>query len=376
MANDLSIRAVLTCQTQAFDGGMKRAARSAQEFSRTTRREFSLVEMAANKSFLAIAKKATGAIAIAGSLAGEMAGASSGLGRFLQGAGNVAGGAAAGSFVGGPWGAAIGGGLAAMKEFRDAVSDSAKATRELQEAQAKARDDVRKASQKVIDDLRAETSAARRQFTAVFRPPQGIVPRPGLTAAEETAFRANRIALENQRAEGIKRFQFLAFGRHAVPKPASEIKAADDLVKETNRLMDALDDQVIARQAGRGAAALGRRAVGIAGDVGLGFFNAARIFNPGVFLPPELRHAIGAGFMAQFMFPQMQAAQSMFAPGMGAPGFAMRGTNEYFQQIHDNPQGKVLEKSLKAEEKQVTLLERLPDNVARAINAGRVTIEM
>lgn len=76
-----------------------------------------------------VAKKALGAAGLAAGMVGEIFG-DSGAGRAAGAIGNIGGQAALGGMTAGPWGAAIFGSIAALKEFKGAIDDATKSQRE------------------------------------------------------------------------------------------------------------------------------------------------------------------------------------------------------------------------------------------------------
>lgn len=72
-------------------------------------------------------KKAFAGLGLAGGLIGDSIGGTTG--RAIGAVGNISGQAALGSMVGGPWGAAIFGSVAALKEFKGALDDAAATVR-------------------------------------------------------------------------------------------------------------------------------------------------------------------------------------------------------------------------------------------------------
>lgn len=396
MAQDLSIRAILTCQTQAFDGGMKRAARSAQEFSRTTRREFDMLEEHANKRMSGLAKKAFGAIGIGAQLAGEAFGAESRVGRVLGATGNIAQAAAIGGVAAGPWGAAIFGGITALKEFKDAVSGSAKAARELEAQQ----EEIRKKNSERRTALINEGAGPLLRLRMLLDDPTKGVFREGVL---KEAIPANvREAQAAAMAAQMKVFDALQVDLRAIPGGRGphlkerlalqkQINQADQemmaireqesesirkFFRERPHMMQQLMGDFFATRLGPTVGMFSRFGQGVAGNLA-GIPGALGAMSD-VFLNP-LRHKLGGiGILTQMNMAQEAeiASRVMRLQGMSnmsAPAFE-RGSQGYLQAIHD--QKKPLDELVKLAKQEIEQEKKQATDIAQAIARQRVTVNM
>jgi hypothetical protein len=386
---DLSVQAILTANTTPFANGMKQATTAAKKFSgdmKQIRKEINqplyVPQMAQQKTGMVtlggytegfaksrfemirkseekalklrqfyarknaeldagtggfrlpggVFKKALGSAGLAGGMIGESFG-DTGAGRIGSAIGNIGGAGAMGFLAGGPWGAAIFGGVSALKEFKIAVESATKSQREAVEW-AKKQQDFAKDTQRQI------TQNVRQRAIALLHPD-----RP------ET--------LDNVRADVVLRAQQLGrqINELRVTDPAREpLKRERAGLRDVrDRLDNLIGARNISEQVGR---FIGEQIGRVTGGISMA---GEQVGGPVAGLLGR-----GAAFNAETATLVARMRMLVGQPNtLGSP-LAMRGTNEYLQSISDQPKAeqdleaiaKTAREQLAEEKKQTAALEK------------------
>ena len=357
MANDLSVRAILTAQTSAFDAGMKKAARSANEFSQSAQGAFAKTEAAAFKLSAGM-KRAFGAAGLAAGVAADVFGADSQTGKFLGAAASVGGQAALGGSVAGPWGAALFGGVEALKQFKSALDDATKAAREAQKWAEQQRQfgtgnivqrgaasvaEARSFRESLFPTLQtqAEREAAARQ-EIVDRAKQlrrqiDLGERGGFSEAQLEQLRAQRAQILDER---------IAFDRAQLFRD-SGAQTLTALFQSRGNFADA-------------ATMFGRQGIGAA----TGLFQNLR---EGLFVGTMQQKMADTAAITARVF-QLQAQSGPMAP------LLQKGTQQYLEAIHD--QKKPMDELVRIAKAELAAEERQAQEIAAEIAKQRVTVNM
>lgn len=262
-------------------------------------------------------KKAFGAAGLAAGMIGESFGGTT-AGRIGSAIGNIGGAAAMGGLTAGPWGAAVFGGIAALKEFKQAVEDANKSLRDAVEWRDREVVAAKERQKEITQEVRGRA-------LAMLHPER---PETLESVRDDLRLRSGQLSRD--------------INRRSIMDP--ELKGLraqrDDLRKLTASMQNLIGTRDISQQVGQfignqmglltsATVAGGDRFGGVIGGImGRGAAENERI-----------------ALAREALMGRVQSLMGMNAGPMGAP-LSIRGTNEYLRAISDQPKQQKMEENL------------------------------